>query len=222
MEVRTENWRGYRIRFVKYNGDWWAVLKDICDALGLKTFKLSQRLSPEMMERLSIPVIDLPVIESKSNRSIIPSKYNRSINNLTPVQQGSDLSTLQRGLDQEFIELTDNLKIPAKYIRGRGQNVTRSMLVVNEQGIYEALFASRKLEARKFRMWACDILSQMRKAVGLEQYQVMEMTNPKIQQRISDFLEDVCYDDYTGEMVYSRTIHGGDVEVIPLSEVEAI
>ena len=34
--MRVENWCGYDIRFVEVNGEWYAILKDICDALGLK------------------------------------------------------------------------------------------------------------------------------------------------------------------------------------------
>lgn len=33
--MKTENWNGYPIRFVEKNGEWWAVLKDVCDALNL-------------------------------------------------------------------------------------------------------------------------------------------------------------------------------------------
>lgn len=101
MNMRIENWCGYEIRFVKENGEWWAILKDICDALGLKTFKISQRLDPNMMVKVSV------------GGSNIPLKYNRS----------------------------------------RGENETRQMIAVNEMGIYELLFASRKLEARKFRLY---------------------------------------------------------------------
>lgn len=38
MKNRTENWRGHSIRFVEIDGNWWAVLKDICDALNLSTW----------------------------------------------------------------------------------------------------------------------------------------------------------------------------------------
>lgn len=38
---------------------------------------------------------------------------------------------------------------PSKVDRSRGENKTRWMLAVNEIGIYEALFASKRLEARK-------------------------------------------------------------------------
>ncbi|MEC4578642.1 BRO family protein [Streptococcus dysgalactiae] len=33
---KTETWNGYTIRFVENNGEWWAVAKDITNALGLK------------------------------------------------------------------------------------------------------------------------------------------------------------------------------------------
>lgn len=35
--MRTENWMGYEIRFVEKDGEWWAILKDICDALHLRS-----------------------------------------------------------------------------------------------------------------------------------------------------------------------------------------
>lgn len=33
MNIKTESWCGYVIRFVEVDGEWWAILKDICDAL---------------------------------------------------------------------------------------------------------------------------------------------------------------------------------------------
>ncbi|VHA78491.1 BRO-N domain-containing protein [Streptococcus pyogenes] len=33
---KAETWNGYTIRFVENNGEWWAVAKDITNALGLK------------------------------------------------------------------------------------------------------------------------------------------------------------------------------------------
>ena len=56
METRIENWNGYDIRFVNLDGDWYAVLKDICDALGLKSKYVSERIPPECMERVAIDV----------------------------------------------------------------------------------------------------------------------------------------------------------------------
>lgn len=34
--MKVENWNGHKIRFVEKEGDWWAVGKDVCKALGLK------------------------------------------------------------------------------------------------------------------------------------------------------------------------------------------
>lgn len=164
--MKIENWCGYDIRFVEINGEWWAILKDICDALNLKTFKIAQRLNPDMLIRVTVEVSD------------IPSKYNRS----------------------------------------RGDNITRSMLAVNELGIYEALFASRKLEARKFRMWAGTVMQKLRKNVGLEQYEVMRMTEPEIQDEIDDILDTLFYDEETGKLMQSVTVQGGDVEQVPFEE----
>lgn len=162
MEMRTEKWAGFDIRFVESDGEWWAVLKDICDALGLKTFKVAQRLDPSTLDRVSVTVSD------------IPSKYNRS----------------------------------------RGDNLTRSVLVVNELGIYEALFASKKLEARKFRLWAGEVMKKLRKSVGLEGFEVMRMTEPEIQEQIDDILDTIFYDEETGKVMRSITVQGGDVEQI--------
>ena len=52
--IRTEEWNGYTIRFIEHKGEWWAVLKDICDALKLKTFDVSRRLDASMKTTLRI------------------------------------------------------------------------------------------------------------------------------------------------------------------------
>lgn len=54
MKTRTENWRGHSIRFVEIDGNWWAVLKDICDALNLSTWGIAQRLETNMLEKVLI------------------------------------------------------------------------------------------------------------------------------------------------------------------------
>lgn len=170
VTVRTENWCGYDIRFVEQNGEWWAILKDICDALDLKAFKVSQRLDPSMLIRVKV------------------SDHTSDVN-------GSN--------------------IPSKYIRSRGENETRWMLAVNEIGIYEALYASRRLEARKFRIWSGNVMQKLRKYVGLQGYEVMRMTEPDIQNQIDTILDTLFWDEETGRLMQSVTVRGGDVEQIP-------
>lgn len=161
--IRIENWCGNDIRFVEINGEWYAILKDICDALNLRTKDISQRLHPDMLERVLVEVS-----EDGSND-----------------------------------------------VRSRGENKTRWMLAVNELGIYEALFASRKLEARKFRMWAGTVMQKLRKNVGLEGYEVMRMTEPEIQKEIDWILDSLYWDEEKGCVMRSITVAGGDTDQIP-------
>lgn len=180
METRIETWNGYDIRFVNLDGDWYAVLKDICDALKLKTFDISRRIPESCMERVSV---DASVMGSNHNR------YSRDpIKHITKDMIGRDIS------------------------RKPGDNITRSMLVINESGIYEALFASRKLEARKFRQWTAGVLGKLRKTVGLEGYEVLRMTDPDVQSQIDYILDSLYYDEETGKVMRSVTVAGGDVE----------
>ncbi|MEG1011003.1 MAG: hypothetical protein RSE54_04030 [Ruthenibacterium sp.] len=42
--MKIENWSGHDIRFVEHNGEWWAVLKDVCDVLELRTDGVKPRI----------------------------------------------------------------------------------------------------------------------------------------------------------------------------------
>ena len=160
--MRTENWCGYDIRFIEINGEWYAILKDICDALRLRTDKVANRLDPNMLERVRFEVSD----------------------------------HLSRG------------------VTSRARK-TQDMLAVNEIGIYEALFASRRLEARKFRRWSASVMQKLRRNVGLEQYEVMRMTEPDVQEQIDWILDSIYWDEEKKCVMRSVTVAGGDVEQIP-------
>lgn len=162
--MRIENWCGHEIRFIEKDGEWWAILKDICGALNLRSNKVSERLDPDMLDSVKIDVSE------------------------------SD----------------------SKGLRSRGENKTRWMLVVNEEGIYETLFASRKLEARKFRRWSATVLRRLRQEVGLQGYEVMKMTQKKVQEDIDNILDTLFYNEETGQLMRSVTVQGGDVEQIPV------
>ena len=160
--MRIETWCGYDIRFVEIDGEWYAILKDICDALDLRTDSVSQRLDPSMVERVRVNVSD-------HNSTGISSRARK----------------------------------------------TQDMLAVNEIGIYEALFASRRLEARKFRRWSAEVMKKLRSKVGLAGYEVMKMTEPDTQNKIDWILDSLYYDEETGLVMQSVTVPGGDVDQIP-------
>lgn len=176
--MKVENWCGHDIRFIEIDGEWWAILKDICDALKLSTRDVSQRIPSECLERVRI---DVDSTHLKSHEPI--GKINRAV-------IGKDIG-IKRGAGSFW------------------------MLAVNELGIYEALFASRKLEARKFRHWAGTVMQKLRSRVGLEGYQVMRMTEPDIQDEIDHILDTLFYDEKTGMLMESVTVQGGDVEQVP-------
>lgn len=119
MNIRIEKWLGHEIRFVeKTPGDWWAVLSDVANALGLKAKRIRERL---------------------------------------------DDGVVSNGLVFDAL--------------GRLQE----MLIVNEYGIYETVFESRKKEAKAFKRWVFDVVKQLRQSTGLEAFQVFRMLDKEHQ-----------------------------------------
>ena len=45
--MKKEIWNGYEIRFVEKDGEWWAVAKDITDALGFRDANVATRKMPD-------------------------------------------------------------------------------------------------------------------------------------------------------------------------------
>lgn len=103
-DIRTESWCGHDIRFININGEWYALLKDICDALQLRANDVSNRLDPSMLEKVPVKI---------TRKSMRPLSYKTKIHD-----------TVSTGVVKN--------------------STTVYMLAVNEIGIYEALFASRR------------------------------------------------------------------------------
>ncbi|MFZ8765674.1 BRO-N domain-containing protein [Enterococcus diestrammenae] len=114
--MKTENWNGHEIRFVNINDEWWAVAKDVAEALGY----------PET-------------------------------NAMTKRLEKSDL-------------MSDKLS---------GMNM--KSVLVNEFGIYDAVFGSHKKEAKEFKRWIFDIIKELRQSTGLEGFQVFRMLDKEHQ-----------------------------------------
>lgn len=162
MNTRTETWCGYSIRFVEMDGgEWYAVLKDVCDALELEVYAVVRRIYPDYLEKVKVPTND------------------------TILKVGSPI----------------NGKHKYGYLS----------YVISEQGIYQALFHSRKLEARKFVKWVTDWLVFMRKGVGLQPYEALQMTDPKIMDELDHMIG--FWDEEKGKFVHWKTGPGGDVMI---------
>lgn len=111
--MKTEIWNGNEIRFVEKDGEWWAVLADLCKPLGIRQRDVSYRLK-------------------------------------------------KKGV-------VSNVPLPDK------RGVTQNYLIVNEKGVYNTIFASKKRIADEFRDWVMDLLVELRKQTGLEGFEVFRM-----------------------------------------------
>lgn len=67
---------------------------------------------------------------------------------------------------------------------------TQKVNIISEFGIYEAIFNSRKPEAKEFKKWVKQVLKSLRESVGLEQYEVFRLMDKQIQKEASRFLQD--------------------------------
>lgn len=170
IDIRTENWDGYEIRFVEIDNEWWAVLGDICKALGVKTYHVKTRLDKTMLKKISI--------EIERNR---PKNYGIGSN---------------------------------EGVNYKKHNTLTEVLLVNEIGVYETLFASRKPEARKFRLWTAGVLKKLRGVIGLQGYESLKLTDEHYQAQIDDILDRLYYDEEKDAVMISKTIAGGDVEQV--------
>ena len=88
-------------------------------------------------------------------------------------------------------------------------------LLIDELGIYDLLLFTNLIEAQEFRMWSMKVIKQLRMRVGLEGYQVFDMTHKDVQEDINDILDTLFYDDDTGMLMQSCTTYGGDVIQVP-------
>lgn len=150
MDMRIEKWAGHNIRFVDVNGEWYAILKDVCDALDLRVDGVTPRLTDDMLTEIKV----------------------------------------------------NSFK----------------MIAVNELGVYELLFASRKPEAVQLRRWTATVLKRLRTHIGIQGYEVMRMTEKEVQDDIDHFLDTIFYDEETGKLMMSVTVAGGDVDQIEFED----
>nr|DAJ03171.1 MAG TPA: repressor domain protein [Caudoviricetes sp.] len=142
-EMKVENWDGYDIRFVEHNGEWWAVLADICKPLGLRAKWVNQRLDDKVV--LNHPIPD---------------------------------------------------------ITGRLHNT----LLINEFGIYDTIFASRKPEAKEFRHWVFSVIKYLREQTGLEGFEVFRMMDKEHQKQAMTRLHDGLSQPMTVDYIKANMI----------------
>lgn len=111
------------------------------------------------------------------------------------------------------------------------------ILLTNEKGIFKAAFRSHKKEAEAFQDWVCDILSQLRKSIGLEGFEIFRMLDKEHQKeamrRLQDGLRQPRKVDYikantiadkavSNRYGHPKMVKKGDMSPEMLAEREAI
>ena len=125
-DLKTELWNGHEIRFVEKGGEWWAVAKDVTDALGFS--------------------------EAKNGTRKIPKEY-KGVTKVTTTSAKAKCPEAQE------------------------------MICLSELGLYRLIMRSNKPEAEAFQMWVYSMLKELRKATGLEGFEIFRMLDKEHQKQ---------------------------------------
>lgn len=79
-------------------------------------------------------------------------------------------------------------------------------VIISEVGIYEAIFNSRKDEAKEFKKWVKQILKELRHASGLESYEVFRMLDKEHQKKAMQVLRGALESDKPINFIKANTI----------------
>lgn len=82
----------------------------------------------------------------------------------------------------------------------------QEMLIVNEFGIYETIFSSRKKEAKTFKLWVFEIIKQLRQSTGIEGFQVFRMFDKEHQKKAMNRLVDGLQNATKKDLIKANTI----------------
>jgi BRO family, N-terminal domain. len=141
--MKTENWNGYEIRFVWHEGEWWAVAKDVANALDYR------------------------------------DAYN-------------------------LIRIVDSTDKDTHIVSTPGGN--QEVLIISEFGIYDAVFNSRKKEAKEFKRWVFNIIKSLREASGLEGFQIFRMLDKEHQKEVMKRLKEGLKQPVRVDFIKANTI----------------
>lgn len=99
--IRTENWCGHEIRFIEHDGSWYAVLKDICDALKLRMCDVKFRVECDHLAKLGIPTAYNWTGHDPDENGFMSTVSERASQMLC-------VDGMTEWLEQEYVELADS------------------------------------------------------------------------------------------------------------------
>jgi prophage antirepressor-like protein len=92
----------------------------------------------------------------------------------------------------------------AQIVRTLGGN--QKMIIISETGIYEAIFNSRREEAKEFKKWVKQILKHLREATGLEGFQIFRMLDKEHQKEAMKKLKEGLKQPVKVDYIKANTI----------------
>lgn len=82
----------------------------------------------------------------------------------------------------------------------------QTVLIINEFGIYDTVFQSRKPEAQEFRYWVYEMLKQLRQSTGLEGFQIFRMLDKEHQKEMMGKLKQGLRNPVRVDFIKANTI----------------
>ena len=78
--------------------------------------------------------------------------------------------------------------------------------IVNEYGLYDIVFSSRKKEAKEFKRWVFGIIKALREASGLKAYQAFHMFDKEFQKDAMRLLSEKLVNPIRRDFIRANTI----------------
>jgi prophage antirepressor-like protein len=87
-----------------------------------------------------------------------------------------------------------------------GRRKSQKMVVLREQGIYQAIFLSQRTEAKEFRRWVCDIIKALRASLGLSGYEAFRLMDREHQKEAMRRLNERLHAPVKVDYIKANTI----------------
>jgi prophage antirepressor-like protein len=102
--------------------------------------------------------------------------------------------------------ISNTIKLPVENYTGKGAK-TQEFVCVNETGLYELIFASRKKEAVAFRHWVTsEVLPGLRKSAGLSAYEAFRLMDKEHQKEAMRRLNASLHEPVKVDYIKANTI----------------
>jgi prophage antirepressor-like protein len=182
--IKIEKWNGHSIRFILREKEWWAVAKDVADALGYENNRDAVKKHCKNAKTIRVKTCDV----AKRYVTYEPEALHRP-EVCDALKQGVTSGT--EVCDAVFYRVTSDKKKARK---------TQDVLIVNELDMYRLVFHSKMPEAESFQEWVFDLLKELRVTLGLEGFELFRLLDKEQQKaamkRLHDGLKEPVKVDY--------------------------